>query len=73
MRYSQLPEKYQQDICEYIHGTPDQFSLSVIGRENLDSLTERELFDAILRWNWIFGYTEMILDAHKEIFKKEEK
>ena len=71
MRFSQLPKNLQEDICEYIHDTPDQYSLSVIGRENLDVMTERELFDSFLRNKGICGGTEMILDAYYHIFKKE--
>ena len=69
MRFSQLPKNLQEDICEFIHDTLDQYSLSVIDRENLNSLAERELFDAFLRDNGIVGYTEMIMDASYWIFK----
>ena len=72
MRFSQLPENLQEDICEYIHDTPNQYSLSLTNRDRLEAMTERELFDSFLCNNGIVGYTETIMDAYYHIFKKEE-
>lgn len=73
MKFNQLPETLQKEICGWIHDTEDLSKLSQIGRDNLNALTPAEMFDAFLSWHGIIGYTEKIMDAHYNIFKKEAR
>lgn len=39
---------------------------------DLNSMSGREIFDTILHWEGITGYTDMILDLHGQCFTKED-
>lgn len=71
MRFSDLPEKMQNDICYSIHGQ-ELWEMSRLAVSNLDALTETDMFDAWLTYQGIMGYTSAIINVYKTIFENKE-
>ena len=41
--------------------------------KQIELCSRKELFSAYLYWNGIIGFTDQIIEAYENIFKKEEK
>lgn len=70
MTFSELSNNYQENICYSIHGL-QMDELTGVGRDNLEVLTPYEMFDALLTYEGICGYTDFILHLHEILFKGE--
>lgn len=53
----------KEELKDYLVNETDNYT-----REEVENMTNKELFDAYLNWNGLIGWTETIMDTVEQLF-----
>lgn len=53
----------KEELKDYLVNETDNYT-----REEVENMTNKELFDAYLHWNGLIGWTETIMDTVEQLF-----
>lgn len=53
----------KEELKDYLVNETENYT-----REEVENMTNKELFDAYLNWNGLIGWTETIMDTVEQLF-----